>query len=234
MMRWIGQWLSLLCEKMLLDNILRKGIFFSIRWYTPYYFSKFRGKIYSFINPEINSTCSFGKSVSILREKQCELKVGENTTIYDQVVLHLYKVNLKLSHIQIGRNCQIKKNTQLISKSSNIIIGNYSAVGHNSELLADQGNIMIGSGVRIAAEVVVLTADHTYTELNVPVNKQPYIYKDVVIEDLVWIGRRSIILPGVRIGKGAIIAAGSVVNKSVGEYEIFGGVPAKFLKSRQI
>ena len=59
-------------------------------------------------------------------------------------------------------------------------------------------------------------------------------YEDftTIIEDYVWIGTRAIILPGVRIGKGAVIGAGSVVTKDVGEYEFVAGNPAKFIKRR--
>ena len=64
-----------------------------------------------------------------------------------------------------------------------------------------------------------------------------FVDKDIdppIIEDEVWIGANVIVLRGVRIGTGAIIAAGAVVNKDVPSFEIWGGVPAKFLKKRII
>lgn len=56
--------------------------------------------------------------------------------------------------------------------------------------------------------------------------------KVTIIEDDVWIGARVIIMPECHIGKGSIIAAGAVVTKNIGEYEIWGGVPARLLKKR--
>lgn len=55
----------------------------------------------------------------------------------------------------------------------------------------------------------------------------------VYIEDDVWLGRNVIVMPGIRIGKGAIVAAGSVVTKDVSDYTIVGGVPAKLIRTRQ-
>jgi virginiamycin A acetyltransferase len=54
----------------------------------------------------------------------------------------------------------------------------------------------------------------------------------VVVEDDVWIGANSVVLDGARIGKGAVIAAGSLVNGTVPPYEIWGGTPARFIKAR--
>ena len=56
----------------------------------------------------------------------------------------------------------------------------------------------------------------------------------VIIEDYVFIGPRSIILPGVKIGKGAVVAAGAVVSKDVAPYAIVGGVPAKIIGERKL
>ena len=68
----------------------------------------------------------------------------------------------------------------------------------------------------------------------VPIYYQGYIGDPICIEDEVWIGTHVIVLPGVTIGKGAIIAAGSVVNKNVPAYEIWGGSPARFLQKASL
>ena len=74
--------------------------------------------------------------------------------------------------------------------------------------------------------------NHVHDDLTTPSILQDYDDGDIFIEDDVWIGAGSIILPGLKIGKGAIIAAGSVVNKNVPKFSIVGGIPAKIIKLR--
>ena len=83
-------------------------------------------------------------------------------------------------------------------------------------------------------EVIIYTQNHSYSKKSVLIRNQGYDdYKKVVIEDDVWIGRRAMIMPGSHIGKGAVIAAGSVVSGNVPEYAVVGGVPAKVIKYRK-
>ena len=79
---------------------------------------------------------------------------------------------------------------------------------------------------------MMIAFNHGFYTREIPTIKQDYIDASIVIEDDVWIGGGTTILAGVHIGKGAIIAAGAVVNKDVPEYAIVGGVPAKLLKKR--
>ena len=92
--------------------------------------------------------------------------------------------------------------------------------------------IFIGNNVMIGPGVVITTLNHGYTDLTIPMRSNKEEIKPIVIEDDIWIGAHSIILPGVKIGKGAIIAAGAVVTRDVEQYSIVGGVPAKKIKSR--
>ena len=82
-------------------------------------------------------------------------------------------------------------------------------------------------------DVLILNSNHLYQNPNILIRKQGIVYARVVIEDDVWIGTRSIILPGVTIGKGSVIAAGSVVTKDVPPYNLVGGIPAKIIKKRE-
>jgi acetyltransferase-like isoleucine patch superfamily enzyme len=103
--------------------------------------------------------------------------------------------------------------------------------------------LQIGNFVSIGADVLfILGGNHqTTTILTYPLYskliklspEQDALTKGpIIIEDEVWIGTRAVILSGVRIGKGAIIAAGSVVTKNVPPYTIFGGNPARLIKNR--
>jgi len=92
-----------------------------------------------------------------------------------------------------------------------------------------EARIVIGKNVRIGPDVAFFGAGHDHRMLDLPDTAG-----SIIIGDNVWIGGRSVILHGVTIGEGAVIAAGSVVTKDVVPYCIVGGVPAVLIKSREI
>ena len=89
--------------------------------------------------------------------------------------------------------------------------------------------IKIGTKVAISREAFICTASHDISYPNIPL-----VIKPIVICDGVWIGARAIILPGVTIGEGAVIAAGSVVTKDVPSWAVVAGNPAKVVKVRTL
>ena len=102
--------------------------------------------------------------------------------------------------------------------------------------MAAESKIIIGSYVLFGPEVVIVAGNHNTSEsgrfMYDVKNKRPEDDLDVVIEDDVWVGTRAIILKGVRIGRGAIVAAGAVVTKDAPPYSIVGGLPAKVIAFR--
>ena len=130
--------------------------------------------------------------------------------------------NCKAKNINIQKNCFFE---------SNVRIGDNSGIGINCLV---QGPTIIGNDVMMGPDVVILTSNHRFDRIDIPMIKQGFQKKkEVIIEDDVWIGTRAIILPGVKIGKGSIIAAGAVVTKNVPSYVIVGGCPAKIIKRRK-
>lgn len=89
--------------------------------------------------------------------------------------------------------------------------------------------IELGNNIRLGPSIKFLAAGHDYKEINLP-----NISAKIIVKDNVWIGANCSILKGITIGEGAIVAAGSVVTKDVGPYEIHGGIPAKKIKERKI
>jgi maltose O-acetyltransferase len=111
-----------------------------------------------------------------------------------------------------------------------IRLGKRSGLGVNCRVGSP---LTIGDNVMMAPGVIILTMNHEFENPNVPMIDQGYVAaQGVVIEDDVWLCTNCIILPGCRLGKGSIIAAGAVVTKDVPPYAIVGGNPAKFLRTR--
>lgn len=115
-----------------------------------------------------------------------------------------------------------------IRKGRNISIGNNCIINKNVLLDGRGGKLIIGNNVDIAQETNIWTLEHD-------VDDDYHIDKgaDVIIEDYVWIASRCTILPGVIIGRGAVVASNSVVTKDVPSKAIVGGVPAKVIGTRK-
>ncbi len=94
------------------------------------------------------------------------------------------------------------------------------------------GNVKIGKFVSIATKTTIVAANHNFNRIDMYIKEQGVNSKGIVIEDDVWIGASATILDGVTISKGAVVAAGAVVNKDVDKYAIVAGVPAKLIGSR--
>lgn len=108
----------------------------------------------------------------------------------------------------------------------NIHIGNYVFINAGCSF-QDQGGITIGDGCLIGHHTVIATLNHEEQ----PARRNDLHPAPVVIGNRVWIGANATILPGVRIGDGAIIAAGAVVTKDVPKNTVVAGIPAKVLKT---
>ena len=104
-------------------------------------------------------------------------------------------------------------------------------IGRNTYLGVYQP-LSIGANTIIGAYCYLISGNHRYEERDIPIRDQGFTGAAIIIEADVWIGTHAVVLPGVTIGKGAIVAAGSIVRKDIPPYEIWGGVPAKFLKHR--
>lgn len=155
-----------------------------------------------------------------------------NTILEDQVTILDYSIiDSSEGYIKIGSNTQIGYNTILKSFSGQITIGEKCVINQFTSIYGN-GGTRIGDNVLIGPSVVIIPANHIYKKKNIPIRNQGETLKGIIIEDDVWIGAHSTILDGVHIGKGAIIAAGSVVTKDVDDFAIVAGIPAVLKKYR--
>lgn len=133
-------------------------------------------------------------------------------------------------NVEIGNNVTWGHNVTIQTvKGSKIKIGDNVTINDNFFITSLFG-IKIGSGTSIAENVSIRDFNHIYKERSVNLKNQGFEGDDIVIGKNCWLCRGCVILPGVTIGDGAVIAANAVVNKDVPSYTVVGGVPAKILK----
>jgi acetyltransferase-like isoleucine patch superfamily enzyme len=116
-----------------------------------------------------------------------------------------------------------------IGNGKNIKMGSGCRINENVYL----EKVTLGNDVLIAPHVSILSRMHAFDRTDVPISQQGYSEElEVIISDDVWIGRNAVVLPGVTIGRGAIVGAGAVVTRSVPDFAIVAGVPAKIIRFR--
>lgn len=128
-----------------------------------------------------------------------------------------------------GKNINVERGAHFGS-GSQIEIGDNSGIGENCQV---PDNIKIGNDVMMGPDVIIIKNNHNFEDLSTPMRLQGA--KDsapVIIGNDAWIGTRAIILPGVKIGDGAIIGAGAVVTKDIPPYAISAGNPSRVIKYR--
>lgn len=134
------------------------------------------------------------------------------------------------THVNVGKGAQ--------GTWKNVYAGNYVSIGMNCLLLSTRARVIIGDYVMFGPNVSVITGNHRIDVIGKRMyevkdsDKRDVDDEDVVFEGDNWIGANSTILKGVTVGEGAVIAAGSLVNKDVPPYSVVGGVPAKVIKMR--
>jgi len=135
--------------------------------------------------------------------------------------------------ITLGDDVIVKRGSQICPcrSQSSVSIGARTTIGFYTLIYATS-EICIGQDCMIAPFVYIVDSDHG-TRRGELMNRQPNQPAAILISDDVWVGAHSVILKGVHVGHGAIIAAGSVVRENVPSFTIVGGVPAKIIGERK-
>ncbi len=190
-----------------------------------YHLFKTIPELYSFIYQEYDEQealanlsqkfeCTIDKKTIIKYENIEDISIGRSTSIGAYSTIYIQ-----------NRNAQ--------NRNSYLSIGEKTYIGESNNIRACGGKIIIGNDCLISQNISIIATNHLY--------KKDILIKDnhwceeknfVEIGDDVWIGCGAIILPGVKVGQGSIVAAGAVVSKDIPPYAVVAGIPAKIIKYR--
>ncbi len=162
-----------------------------------------------------------------------QIITGKNLILEDNVSINALSTNgIKLGdHVSIARDSILFCTGIISKKGTGIIIGDRTGISARA-YLAGQGGITIGNDVIMGPNVQIFSENHNYADMAITIKEQGVTKQAVTIGNNCWLGGGTTILAGVVIGDGCVIAAGSVVTKSVPANSIVAGVPAKVIKSR--
>ncbi|MCA9939765.1 MAG: acyltransferase [Anaerolineales bacterium] len=137
------------------------------------------------------------------------IEIGAGTLVMHGAVLHVYNFRqMPHSGIKIGRNC---------------LLGEYSVI-------RGQGGVSLGDRVYTSPFTQIIAVNHVFDDPNRSFVEQGITAQGIVIEDDVWLGASAIITDGVRVGRGAVVAAGAVVTADVPPHTVVAGVPARVIR----
>ncbi len=129
----------------------------------------------------------------------------------------------------IGNHVVINRFSHISAKGSQVRIEDYSYIGYNN-WIGGQGSITIGHNFISGMNLVMVSSNHDYYNVSIPYHRGEEIEGDILVGDSVWIGANSVVLPGISIGSGAVVAAGSIVTKDVPPHVVVAGNPAEVVK----
>lgn len=127
----------------------------------------------------------------------------------------------------LGRRSVVESFACINNAVGDVIIGDHTRIGLHSTVI---GPVTIGNHVNLAQGITVTALNHNFSDPSLPIDAQGISTMPVVIEDDVWIGANAVILPGVRIGRHSVVAAGAVVTSDVPSGSLVAGVPATVKK----
>ena len=127
----------------------------------------------------------------------------------------------------LGKRSVVESFSCINNAVGDVVIGDYTRIGIHNTII---GPVTIGSHVNLAQGITVTALNHNFENTIKRIDLQGITTKQVIINDDVWIGANAVILPGVTIGRHAVVAAGAVVTTDVPENTVVGGVPAKIIK----
>ena len=191
-----------------------------------------RKKLYPALLGKVGKGVVFGRNISLRHPKRIE--IGDHTIVDDGCVLDARSE--EDTGISIGSNTFVAKDTIIACKGGKIRIGNRVVIGARTTIHScSEKDEHIGNTVLIGPYCYIVGAGQYKTDrTDIPIADQGLDLRGgVIVGDNVWLGARSTILDGVKIGNDAIIGAGAVVTKDVPPFAVVGGIPARVIRNRK-
>jgi acetyltransferase-like isoleucine patch superfamily enzyme len=172
-----------------------------------------------------------GKKVKIQSKKH--LSTGSGLTINDGCFINaLCKNGVHIgNNFSLGRNSIIECTGVIRELGDSLEIGDDVGISANA-FISVRGKVKIGNSTIFGPNVKLFSENHIFTDKGTPIYLQGATRQGIEIGEDCWLGANVIVLDGVKIGKGCVIAAGAVVNKDIPDYSVAGGVPAKIISER--
>jgi len=189
-----------------------------------------RGKLYPLLLGKTGKGVIFGSNM-VLRHPQ-KIFLSDNIIIDDNVMLDAKGANNK--GIFLENEVFVGRNSILSCKGGDIILKERVNIGFNCEIYSSN-SVEIGEDTLLAAYTYIVGGgNYKLDRIDIPINQQADFdgKGGIVLEKNIWVSAHCVILDGVRIGEGSVIAAGAMVNKEIPPMSIAGGIPAKVIKSR--
>ena len=151
------------------------------------------------------------------------MKRGKKSVIYRSVRRDIVPFN----RFTLGERSVVEDFCTINNAVGDVHIGNETRIGLGNTII---GPVRIGNHVNIAQNVTVTGLNHNFQDVGIKISDQGVATQPVTIEDDVWIGANVVVLPGVSVGTHSVVAAGSIVTRSVPPYSVCAGNPAKIMK----
>lgn len=187
-----------------------------------------RSKLYPLILGRVGRNTAFGVNI-VLRHPR-KILIGDNVVIDDQCCLDAK--GSTNAGIEIRDGAFVGRNTILSCKNGDILLDEEANVGFNVEVFS-AARVRVGKRVLIAAYTYLVGGDHLYDRIDIPVLHQGRTARGIEVDDNVWLGAHVVVTDGSRVGRDAIVGAGSVVIGEVPDFHIAAGSPAKILRDRR-
>jgi acetyltransferase-like isoleucine patch superfamily enzyme len=190
-----------------------------------------RGMLWRWRFSRISGMTFIGRRVRI--RAPGSLSVGRSVTLHDDVLIDARsRQGVVLgNNVTLREGCIIECTGVLQFPGEGLIIGNDTGISQYC-FIGARGFIRIGNNVQFGPRVTVYAENHNFDEVSRPIREQGVRREGITIEDDCWLGTGCIILDGVIVGRGSVIAAGCVVTKSVPSYSVVAGVPGRVLRKR--
>jgi acetyltransferase-like isoleucine patch superfamily enzyme len=150
-------------------------------------------------------------------------KKGKHAVIRSRTRMDVMPFN----KFEIGEYSTIEDFCTVNNGVGDVMIGKQTRIGMSNVLI---GPVRIGDNVILAQNIVVSGLNHSYENIHLPISKQKVSTAIITIEDECWVGANAVITAGVTLGKHSVIAAGSVVTKTIPPYSVVVGNPARVIK----